>query len=369
MAVFIMSRIINYPMDGSGVPITKNYTVFIDESFDGFLGLSKPDGFFCYVALMVPTARLADLARFWQSYRNRLVGAYKMATGYDLGNAEFKSTYLKQLEFSVRREMAERLKYFLTKNDCFIGGFYTTVDSFALYNLRTEIGKDDDATELPANWAERLILTKEKLLKPDEKNSPDGREKTPGDARLLFGLLHATLEISLNWLGQQGISFEVVYDPRQKKEDAFLLKHVGDWLKDEKASFKRFPGIFRGATSNTPSGDSPGLMLSDLLLRDLRYLFADVPGLMQESSSTGFILPIPQNDDPLIMVIAGHRLKAGSIRPMSTALAAALRKPTANSMMPLFCDRLADMKISYHAKWGEARTVDFRDWTLTDMVD
>lgn len=364
-----MSRVINFPIHGAGVPITKNYNVFIDESFDGFLGLSKPDGYFCYMALMVPTARLADLTRFWQSYRNRLVSAYKTATGFDLGNAEFKSIYLNKLDFSARKEMAERLKYFLTKNDCFLGGFYTTVDSFALYNLRTEIGKDDDAKELPADWAEQLVLTKEKLLKSDFKNATDGREKAPGDARLLFGLLHATLEISLNWLGRQGISFEVIYDPRQKKEDAFLLKHVGDWLKDEKASFKRFPGVFRGASSNTSSSNSPGLMLADLLLRDLRFLFSDLPGLMRESSSTGLILPIPQNDEPLIMVIDGHRLKAGSIRPMSSALAAALRKPTTNSMMPLYYDRLADMKISYYAKWGEARTVYFRDWTFTDMVD
>jgi hypothetical protein len=364
-----MSRIINYPMGGAGVPITKNYTVFIDESFNGFLGLSSPDGYFCYVALMVPTARLADLARFWQSYRNRLVSAYKTATGFDLGNAEFKSNYLNKLDFSSRKGMAERLKSFLAKNDCFIGGFYTTVDSFGLYNLRTEVGKDDDTKELPINWAEQLVLTKEKLLKSDVKNGPAGCENVPGDARLLFGLLHATLEISLNWLGGQGISFEVVYDPRQKKEDAFLLKHVGDWLKDEKASFKRYPGVFRGATSNTPSGDSPGLMLADLLLRDLRFLFSDLPGLMSESSSTGLILPIPHNDEPLIMVIDGHRFKAGSIRPMSSNLAAALRKPTTNSMMPLFCDRLADMKISYYAKWGEARTVNFQDWTFTDMVD
>jgi hypothetical protein len=243
------------------------------------------------------------------------------------------------------------------------------VDSFALYNLRTEIGKDDDATELPVNWVEQLIFTKEKLLKPDDKTLPDGRQKAPGDARLLFGLLHSTLEISLNWLGRQGISFEVVYDPRQKKEDAFLLKHVGDWLKDEKASFKRFPGVFRGATSNTPSGYSPGLMLADLMLRDLRFLFSDLPGLTHESSSAGLILPIPQNDEPLIMVIKGARLKAGSIKPMSSQLAMALGKPTTNSMMPLYCDRLADMKLSYYAKWGEARTVNFRDWTFTDMVD
>jgi hypothetical protein len=40
------------------------YTVFIDESFDGFMNLSRDDGYFCYAALMVPTARLGDLGRW-----------------------------------------------------------------------------------------------------------------------------------------------------------------------------------------------------------------------------------------------------------------------------------------------------------------
>lgn len=31
----------------------KPYTVFIDESFDGFMNLSRDDGYFCYAALMV----------------------------------------------------------------------------------------------------------------------------------------------------------------------------------------------------------------------------------------------------------------------------------------------------------------------------
>jgi hypothetical protein len=75
-----------------------------------------------------------------------------------------------------------------------------------------------------------------------------------------------------------------VYDPRQKKEDAFLLKHVGAWLSDEKAAFKRFQGVFRGATSSIRSCDSPGLMLTDLVLRDLRFLFPDLPGLTRERS-------------------------------------------------------------------------------------
>jgi hypothetical protein len=55
--------------------VGKAYTVFIDESFDGFMNLARDDGYFCYVALMVPTVKLADLDRFWAANRDRLAGA------------------------------------------------------------------------------------------------------------------------------------------------------------------------------------------------------------------------------------------------------------------------------------------------------
>jgi hypothetical protein len=35
-----MSRAIKFPIDGVGVVPTTPYTVFVDESFDGFLGLA-----------------------------------------------------------------------------------------------------------------------------------------------------------------------------------------------------------------------------------------------------------------------------------------------------------------------------------------
>ena len=54
---------------------------------------------------------------------------------------------------------------------------------------------------------------------------------------------------------------------------------------------------------------------------------------------------------------------------MSRTLITALKNPTANSMMPLYFNRLADMKISYYAAFGEARTANFADWTFADMVD
>jgi hypothetical protein len=110
-------------------------------------------------------------------------------------------------------------------------------------------------------------------------------------------------------------------------------------------------------------------MLTDLLLRDIRRLFLDLPGLLFEGSGKELILPVPQDDDPVIMTFGGRPVKAGSLRPMSAGLGSALRRPSANSMLPLYADRLADCKLSCYAAWGEARTVRFRDARFADMVD
>jgi len=173
----------------------------MDESFDGFMNLSKDDGFFCYAALMVPTARLPDLDRFWTANRGRLIKAYKRATGFEIQD-EFKSGFLNKLDFQTRRQFGERLAYFLSKNECYVAGYYTTVRNLLAYHARTEVAKDDDATELPADWETRLAVVKVKLL-ADKPNHP-------GDAHLLVGLFHQTLSITLNWLALCENSFTVV---------------------------------------------------------------------------------------------------------------------------------------------------------------
>ncbi len=89
---------------------------------------------------------------------------YEKATRFALGNTEFKSVYLNKLSAPVRINMAERIQYFLTKNNCFVGGFYTTVDSYALYHLRTEVGFDDKMTKLPPDWSIRFTIRKGKAV-------------------------------------------------------------------------------------------------------------------------------------------------------------------------------------------------------------
>lgn len=338
----------------------KAYTVFIDESFgEGFTVLSKDDAYFCYAALMVPSVRLADLERFWVAHRDRLVAEYRRATGFPL-QGEFKSGYLNKLDFQARRKFGERLAYFLRKNDCFVAGFYTTVRNMLTYHVRTEVAKNDEAKELPANWESMLTGIKANLL-ADKPSSP-------GDAYLLVFLFHQTLSITLNWLGNVGAAFDVVYDPRQKKEDRFLIQHADDWLKRE-AEVKKLVGVYNGATAVVDSSNSPGLMLADLILRDVRFLFADVPELLTEQSGTTLILPVPQGYEPVVRTFGGVPLKWGDRRPMSDALRQRLSSPSQNSMLPLYFERLAGAKLSCEAVYGESRVVNFGLGCFEDMTD
>jgi hypothetical protein len=339
--------------------MTPAYTVFMDESFDGFMNLTRDDGYFCYAALMVPTERLPDLSRFWAANRDRLIAAYKQATGFEL-QGEFKSGALKKLSIEARRSFGQKLCYFLRKNRCFVAGFYTTVRSMLLYRLRTRIALDDEAKELPADFDSLLEGIKNEFLeeKPDH----------PGEAALLLGLFHQTVSITMHWLGSGKLSFTVVYDPRQKREDRFLIQHSDDWLR-KAAEVENMTGLYMGTSNALASSASPGLMLVDLILRDVRFLFQDVPELLTEHSGPRLILPDPEGCDPVGMELRGIPLMWGSRRPMSEGLRRKLLGTTSNSMLPLYLESLAGGKLSCNAALGESRVVNFGEWAFEDMVD
>ena len=73
----------------------------LDESFwEGFTVLSREHAYFCYAAVMVPTAKLADPERFWLSNRARLLAAYQLATDFQI-KGEFKSININKLNFQA----------------------------------------------------------------------------------------------------------------------------------------------------------------------------------------------------------------------------------------------------------------------------
>ena len=338
----------------------ESYTVFIDESFgEGFTVLARNEAYFCYSALMVPERKLGELERFWNANCKRLIEKYRLATGFQI-QGEFKSGYLNKLPFAVRRQFGERLAYFLCKNQCFVAGFYTNVENTLAYRHRTEVAKADDAKVLPQDWRSELLRVKESLLADKPQN--------PGDAYLLLSLFYQTVCITLNFLGSAGAEFQVVYDPRQKKEDRFLLRHSDELLRMvEQVNLMK--GAFKGATAAVDSSRSPGLMLVDLILRDVRLLFTEVPELLSDQSGTALVLPGYQGFDPVVAKLAGVPMKWGDRRPMNEGLRRRLSLATEGSMLPLYFDRLADGKLSCEANHGESRVLNFGLWCMEDMID
>lgn len=333
------------------------YTVFIDESFDGFMNLSRDDGYFCYAALMVPTAKLPDLERFWAANREKLATAYARATGFQ-PQGEFKSGLLNKLGFETRRTFGDRLARFMAKNDCYVAGFYTTVRSLVMYHLRMEV--DDDLSALPREWESMLPSTKQALL-VDKPNHP-------GESLLLLPFFHTVLAITLDWLGSNKTSFAVVYDPREKKEDRYLISRVGE-LMGRFAGSAEMGSLYRGTTASTPSSQSPGLMLVDLVLRDVRSLFHDVPQLLTEASSIRLVSPSYQGHAMKLVEIGGSPFKFADLHPFSEEVKRCLERPTKNSVLPMYLTRLADQKLSCHAAFGELRTVDFGNLRFESMPD
>ena len=127
--------------------------------------------------------------------------------------------------------------------------------------------------------------------------------------------------------------------------------------------------MFKGATAVLSSSDCRGLMLVDLILRDVRFYFTDVPDLLSEGSSKALILPVAQEHELVVIVLKAMRMKWGHRRPMSDTLNQKLRGPSPNSMLPLYLDRLAVGKLSCEAAYGESRILNCAAGCLEDMVD
>jgi hypothetical protein len=233
------------------------YTVFIDESFDRFMNLQADDGWFCYGAFMIPTERLADLARFHAALFENLQNEYKKATGFSV-EGEFKSSHYGKIPRDVRVPLAPKISYFLAKNRCFLAGFYTTVKSLLFYNLRSDLAFHN-VSEFPALDPNQLEKQKQELLKDKQAH--------PGESKLLNGLFMAAALIPFNWLGKQGFKFRIQYDPRNKKEDRVLVGSIDDFLPKLGNVWPDLANVYVGTDATKESKDCPGLMSMPLTNR------------------------------------------------------------------------------------------------------
>jgi hypothetical protein len=335
------------------------YNVYVDETFEHFLNLPRMEGHFCYVGLMVPEKTDIQLRAFWSALERRLRLAYEEATGFAI-EEEFKSTFLAKLDPATRRDAMQRVAYFLGKNVGFIAGFYTTVHGLMCWELRSAAGFADFETLPPYNLSD--LQAKAEELRSEKK-------KGVGESKLLEGLFHTIPSIPLSWLGLMPANFRISYDARNPKEDRILFRLIEDFFpRMANVEPDRFAG-YLGAQAHSDSSTVPGIMLADLVCKELRNFVQACPEILTDRSEYRLITPTSAEGTPIPTTVAGHVLKWGSAKAMSAATQARINALRRTGPFGPLIPTLADTKLSCYAHFGEGRVVDFAHHLLNDQVD
>jgi hypothetical protein len=334
------------------------YNVYVDETFEHFLNLPRLDGYLCYGALMVPETREKSLSDFWAALDRRLRCYYKAATGIEL-SGEFKSTYLKKLSPEDRLDISQRIGYFLSKNSAWIVGFYTSVHALICWELRTQASYDESETLPP--YDEAAIVQRANKLR-GEKN------KGFGESELLKGLFHTISSIPLSWLGVLGAQFRMRYDSRHPKEDRILLGLLDEFFPGMTRLHKGLMADYLGGTG-LDSANVPGLLLVDLICKEIRNFIHAVPELLTDNSYYRPITPRSREGVIIPVEIGGHLMKWGSAKRMSAATVGKLEAAKRETAFGTWLNSVADGKLSCYGHFGEGRVADLINHVFNDQVD
>lgn len=342
------------PLRASKKPI---YNVYVDETFEHFLNLPRLDGYFCYGALMIPEEREPSLKDFWQALDRRLRRYYKKATGFEL-SGEFKSTYVNKLAADETADIADRIGYFLARNSAWIVGFYTSVHALMCWELRSQAGFED-VELLPY---ERTAIEQRASALRAEKN------KGFGESELLKGLFQTIASIPLSWLGALNAQFRVRYDSRHPREDRILLDQIGEF-------FPKIANVYSGRMADYLGGTglnsaaAPGLLLVDVICKEIRNFFHAVPELLTDKSDYRLITPNSKEGAVITEEIGRRVVKWGAARSMSPATIEKLQLAKRERPFEAWLHSLADCKLSCFAHFGEGRVIDLKNRVFNDQVD
>ena len=194
------------------------------------------------------------------------------------------------------------------------------------------------------------------------------KRKAVGESRVLEGLFHTIASIPLSWLGALGANFRIHYDSRDPNEDRVLLKVLQEFFpRMAEVEPDRFAGYLGG--TGYDSSQVPGLMLADIVCKEMRDFVQAAPEILTDESHYKLITPTSREGVAVPIVIGGQIMKWGSAKMMSSATKKKLEKLKQSSPFALLLPCLADHKLSCYAHFGEGRIVDFANNLFNDQVD
>lgn len=334
----------------------EEYTVFFDESFYRFFGLSDPEGNFCYGAVGVPTsqlsvfnARMSDLLD--QHYPARLGDSKR----------EIKSTELLRLSVSAQASFVRAFANVLEEVGGFISGFYVPVNGLVLERVRVDLMQT--AESVPNDHADLFRLSQQELV---------ATLTGPNQVDLVLRMLQVPASAMANFLGWLQASFRIVYDPREKQEDEIVRAEMAKYLDiasrvstDDSTESARYLGMDITQTSE----EAVGLQAADLVAGILRKFFRDNQKWIEHGASLKLVTPA--SIEPLMQVVSidGHMLKFGALMPTHPKLDRVLGRPNEANLLSYIAHLLASGVLGTLTSTGRYRGVEVYNGVVFDMND
>jgi hypothetical protein len=336
------------------------YLVFVDESFRGFFEFDTR-GYFAHSAVGVPEPRYELL----RTELGLLLDEYRRLTS--VGATEFKHTDFKRIAYVDRRRLTLIQKAFRA-NGVFISVFYTPLRSFVLERVRTNLfraGRREVPTDFQGLYDE---------AKAELQNQAHG----PGQAGLIGKLLLLPVAAVANLLATLKCPFQLVYDPRDPKEDKMVLAKVEGLI----AAMKHLKGkgtklrwdlslYMKRVIYDRRSEDELGLQMADLMAGEARAFFDANAELMDFRASPTLVTQ--GSFEPLVVgeEVQGTLHKTGALYKIP----AVLRKRCFTSdrdgktILPLLRELFGAGVVTCYSSWGQPRHVLAFDGYVFDQLE
>lgn len=326
----------------------RDWLVFVDESFFMFFEqeLRARTGYFCHGAVGIPTDEYGSLCAALKSVHADFVGLAGEAL------PEIKHSVFKRIPYPARRGLALRIRDTLVAHGAFIAGFYAPVTAFVLERVRVNLL--GEAEELPEDY-QALYDAAVRELKAEHQG--------PGQSGVIGALLELAVVGIANLLASLECGFTVIYDPREKKEDAKVRATVADFIAltgnmgvsaDLRDDLQKY---LRGIRSDRLSEEEPGLQMADLAAGEVSAFFSTHGEFLTHEASRKLVTPTSVEKVNTCIEVDGIYMKTGVLHRMPPALVARFEPPdrSERTVLPYFRKLLASGMLTCYSSLGQPR--------------
>jgi hypothetical protein len=340
---------------------SKDYTVFIDESFYNFFNYSFEDGNFCYGAVGVPSDECAAFEQRLSPLMLAHLDFVKQVSGRR--PSEFKHSDLYKLPYSFRRKFALCINGALKAHGGFIAGFYTSTKGFVMEKIREELGRT--CTRVPDDHRELYSTMVTKLSTMYEG---------PGQSQLISRLLNTPISSITNFLDAFDCHFKMFYDPRDGHEEDNRVKEEGEQFMRllSRADLKEALGINTGGKGieiRAASHQEFGLQMADFAAGEVRKFFRANPDVLCVGSGNDLVTPETDDERPCYAEINGRQTKIGRLIPIPPEIQKRFLKATEQVILPYCRNMIASGSLSCYTGFGQERIVRLFQGLFFDLCD